>query len=207
MKLHYQTSALAISLCALSFSANAAAITGVTAEYSSSSGNFNNLGASAANYNVNAIVDGTGLTGATHDNTFSSNSFLHDNNVTDGTIDIDLGAVYNVESLLVWNYNSHGTINRGFDSADVSVSADGITYSSAGSLSFAQANDPNTPGEAITFSSAGIQHVRLENITLHDGLATGGIGEIQFYSEPVPEPGSFALMGAVVGLLGVRRRR
>lgn len=202
--------AIGISALCLSTSLHAAVITGVTAEFTSTNSDFNSItGGNASSYNVNNIVNGTGLTGTTHTNSFGS-SMLHDNDITeaDATIIFNLGGVYNVESLNVWNYNSSGTTNRGLKTVTVETSTDGLTYGTPGTLTFAQANNPNSPAEVVAFSASGVQFIKFTNLTTHAGASssTGGLSEIQFVAQ-VPEPSSLALLGLGFSSLMLRRRR
>lgn len=133
---------------------------------------------------------------------------------TDQSITFDLGSVYLVGAMTIWNYNEVNYTARGIASANVFVSRDNVTYSLARSISLAQA-----PGTTATDFSQSVtlngfaRYVRFGNITnfVGDDDTYTGLSEVQFMAGQaiaIAEPGSMLLLGmGVTGLLIGRRVR
>jgi hypothetical protein len=104
--------ALALSM----FSANADVITGVAATATTES-----LYRTASN-----LVDGSGLTGNQHGTYANTWMWLSSNTVPQSVV-FDLGALYNVSQLKVWNYNEAGFWEGG-DLVNLGANAVSVTY-------------------------------------------------------------------------------
>ncbi len=126
------------------------------------------------------------------------------------TLTFDLGAAYELESLVLWNgaeawagvyYN-----NRGLESFTMSFSTDNVTFGDAVAV------DPTIIGEIPDFAAEtfAIPNVTAQYVMFSDLVNGGGggyaeISEVKFVA--VPEPATFgmvALFGG--GILFIRRR-
>lgn len=173
-------------------------------------------------------VDGSGLDTSnanpllwTHDNGFPNgggseffwHSIIHDatNSADDVFITYDLGAVFDVNSVLVWNFNAvfsgGDETNRGFNQYDLSVSADNVTFTEIvtdGTLNQAGGTTAESVQTINVAGSAnGVRYIRIDADSNFGGVVTG-LSEVRF--DVVPEPGSLALLG-MGGLALLRRRR
>lgn len=133
-------------------------------------------------------VNGSGLVGRLHTaNSPSGNMWLSASGDVSPTFDVDLGGVYHVDDLRVWNYNENfnGTllVNRGVALADVYIAgADGI-YAATPVLSGVEL-DP-APGALSDFSQVvslgGVQarYVRLAVTANHGDASFTGLSEVK----------------------------
>lgn len=133
-------------MCALAlsiFSANADIITGVTATATTES-----LSSTAFN-----LVDGSGLTGNLH-GTFPNGQMWLSGATTPQSVVFDLGAVYDVSQLKVWNYNEAGDSPNPGD-ALVNLGANAVSVTCGTTLSgFTLGGATGTVGSITSFAKA-----------------------------------------------------
>ena len=112
---------LTLGLLNAAASIQAAPITAVTAG--------TNMG-NAGGTNISQIVDGSGLsaylTSATHATGQTTNDWIG-KGIT-GTITFDLGGLYTLDGMAVWNFNAGNTL--GVNALTVTASTDGVAFSS-----------------------------------------------------------------------------
>jgi hypothetical protein len=199
----YQRSAATL-VVALAFSAathlEAAVITdGVTATASSQLTSFNR-------HAINA-VNGSGLTDGMHSNNPHQTMWLttvpgFGGADTDPWYRVDLGAIYELVSFQVWNYNESGQLGRGVNAVDFLISSDGSSFTPAGTFTFAQGSGQNSyTGQSFPF----IQTARYVLLDINSNWGGDGYGlsEIQFTQ--IPEPAVLGLLG--LGMMSLMRRR
>ena len=150
---------------------------------------------------INA-VNGSGLTGNDHTNDFN-HMWLSQSGDTTGTFEVDLGAVYNVDTIEVWNYNEVGGppfTQRGVQGGSLDIATSFGAYASAGATLFAQA--PGTAGdfsESFPFGGTAVRFLRLNIGSNYGDTGFTGLSELRFsgalapgQSLPVPVVGATA---------------
>jgi hypothetical protein len=175
------------------------------------------------------VVDGTGMTGtgitATH-NTDGLDMWLGGNIVAwPKWFRVDLGASYDLENMLVWNY--HRVDSDSFSFSGIGVNQVDIYYSTnsaanasdftglewsllgtAGTRTFTEA--PETPvamtyNDDISLTGVTARVIGLDIKSNHGYPADfAGLSQLQFYE--VPEPATMSLL-AIGGIALIRRRR
>lgn len=134
------------------------------------------------------------------------------------TVDFDLGNIYDVDSLVLWNFNVHvgstDETNRGVNGFNLIASVnstfgDGDDVNFNGLTATEGGGTNSEAGQVFNMTGAnGVQHVRIDVQTNYGGPKTG-LSEVRFTGTLVPEPAS-ALMASLAGMIGVavfRRRR
>jgi hypothetical protein len=165
------------------------------------------------------IIDGSGLSGGQHTNAppdgqifwLSTGTCCGGVEDVDPSVTFDLGAVYTINSIHVWNYNEVNLPNRGVNDVSIEFGTSAALGSTVlGITNFAIASgQPTDAGEEFnTFAPFDAQFIKFDINSNHgDPNIFYGLSEVQFDGVLVPEPGSLALLGLCgLGLL-LRRRR
>ena len=190
----------------------AAPIIGVTASASVPAG---------GGSDISHIVDGSGLfdgntglpiftTGALHGRAAADSTFVSGGAVpvTTGSIVFDLGGLYALDGMAVWNFNG-GDNTVGVKDLVVLGSIDGVNFTpidGAPNLFAMGAVAAPELAELFSFSSSAA-FVRFDIGSTY-GNSDFGLSEVMFTGIPVPEPSSLALLaGGVAILFLVRRHR
>jgi hypothetical protein len=128
----------------------------------------------------------------------------HNNPITD--ITFNLGAEYDLESVLFWNYAESGNTDRGIKSVTASFSSDGLSFTGATTLNFAEAGGLPVAVETVSMVASDVQYVKFTDFDDHGGGNLAGFSEIRFTA--IPEPSSAAaLLGFGALACALRRRR
>jgi hypothetical protein len=194
---------LATALVALN-AASAQLITGVTATATSElfEGPFDRRAIHAA--------DGSGLDMAGVNHGIGEGTVWEtDNNPrdTDPAITFDLGGLYSLGMMRVWNFpESQPAVRR----ADIQISLDGSMFTSIGERTFAL---PTNPSQDFSLGNVPARFVRfdiLENgggAQFPGGQAFVGLAEVRFFGLLVPEPGTMAFALLACAFLAMCRFR
>jgi hypothetical protein len=178
------------------------------------------------------LVDATGLFADNHSTTPDPTMWLSDGvgfggdpgDDGDPEVVFDLGGVYDVGSVRIWNYNEINHRHRGVKDLEILVSLDGVSYDSMGNFTLFEAPgvDNVDYSETLPINASDVQFVKFDILSNYNGAIYPndpsdyddngfvGLSEVRFYSGLVPEPSAVVML--VVGLLGLgwygwRRRR
>jgi len=144
---------------------------------------------------VEHIVDGSGLADEDRDGLLEHDEhpetmWLSEQGRTGGWVEFDLGRVYELGSILVWNYNERGHTKRGIKTADISVWTQGTGWQKiCDDFEFAEAEGSFDYDEPILveFNGAKTQKVRFDDLAnLGDGDYIG-LSEVRFFQSWGPE--------------------
>jgi len=142
-----------------------------------------------------------------HHPTFKDDCYSSENNYFGNgvIIDVDLGAVYNVEHMVIWNGNVNaGNSDSGIKDTDILLS-ENADFSNAVTFSLVidAADNPIDP-YVIDFPAAvSARYVRMDVSTNHGNLGHYNVSEVAF--DIVPEPLSLLLIG-MGGLFVIRNK-
>ena len=128
----------------------------------------------------------------------------HNNPITD--ITFNLGAAYDLESVLFWNYNENGNTQRGISSVTASFSTDGLSFTGATTLNFAESSGLPIAGETVSMVASDVQYVKFTDFANHGDTVLAGFSEIRFTAIPEPATTSM-LLGLGASLMVFLRRR
>lgn len=170
-------------------------------------------------------IDSSGLNGnGAHDSNADLSMWLSNGNVdNDGMPDItwDLGDVYTVTGLHLWNYNpadSNPLWRSGVKETTILTSMTGAAGSYTalpGTFTFTGAPGADGYlGEDYSLPTFSARYVKFDIISNFGGLdqfpdiirKAVGISEIRFQGGTVPEPASLSLVALAASVLGLRRR-
>jgi hypothetical protein len=154
-------------------------ITGITASASST----------ASGYSAQNTVNGSGLTGdlATTDTT-TTQWLSVVSPTTPPWIEYDLGSVYKVAEMWVWNSNNsfEWAINCGLKSVTIQYSANGTDWAKLGDYEFAQGTSAAnyTHNTTVNFTGVAARKVRI-TANSNFGGKQYGLSEVRFYYIPI----------------------
>ena len=169
---------------------------------------------------ISHIVDGSGLfdpvtglsiyaTGALHGRAAADSTFVSGGAVpvTSGSITFDLGGLYALDGIAIWNFNGFNEV--GVKDVIVLGSTDGINFTvidGAPSQFAIGANAAAEAGELFSFSRTA-SFVRLDVLSAY-GSFDFGLSEVMFTGSPaVPEPSSLVLVASGMVTLALSRKK
>jgi len=157
-------------------------------------------------YNVNNLINGNGLVGTDHTGNWENKWLL--NGTTTGTVTFDLGSLFKVGSSTVWNYGP-GCCGDGRSVKDlgVSVSTDGINFSSSGNFVLTQPTTDPFPGQNLALNDVNARFVRFSINSNYGDDTYSGLSEVKFYGTAVPEAETYAYALVGLGVVGLALRR
>ena len=203
--------ALAMGAALVAAPASAAVITPVTATAS-------NTFTHGGSYKAENLINGSGLVGDLHDDHYG-NMWMTDLSTDQATLTFDLGGLYKLSSIDVWNYNFGeevfaSTLDRAAKAFTLAISTDGVTYTEILAGEFARGTGELLGAETFGLSGAA-RFVQLnlsgnhQQLPEYYGYSPLGLSEVRFAGSAVPEPATWAMMIAGFGLAGsaIRARR
>lgn len=181
----------------------------------------------SSSFSINNTIDQSGLSsgfvsGVTDFDTYLALNPTHfpdagfewftSQGVTSAQVDYNLGSIYNIDKLALWNEEG-----AGIGAFDIFTSNDNVTFNLllAGLMPISNPLNSSYSAQVFSFNSTLAQYVRL-NITgcpqadkIFDGCA---IGEVAFSVNDgdvnaVPVPAALPLMASALGIFGIARRR
>ncbi len=144
---------------------------------------------------VEHIVDGTGLADEDKDGLLEhgetpEDMWLSETSPTNSWIEFDLGGVYELGSILVWNYNERGQTKRGVKGADISVWTTETGWQKIlDDFEFAEAEgsfDYDEP-TLVKFDGVKAQRVRFDDLFSFGDEDYVGLSEVRFFQMRGPE--------------------
>lgn len=163
------------------------------------------------------VVDGSGLSGDSllhaQLNTSTNNSWQTSTGGGTANIEFDLGAVYDLEDLHIWNLNFYSPYNgRGAKSVNIYTSLDATNWTLEENREFSMASglDGDTGFHVNALNWADARYVQFDILSNWGGFDNAGhvgLSEVRFFGNAVPEPARVLLL--LSGLAGtmLRRRR
>jgi len=159
-----------------------------------------------------------------------SAQLVGDNTLTSQFVAFDLGAVYDLTGVYLWNYNQDdhgGTLDlsdRGVQQFSIQVSDDadltsaiwtglagGPTCTAPRAPAAAFENNPpyyNEPAHLVSFAAEDVRLVRLNVLSNYGSLGWVGLSEVRFEGALVPEPAALLLAGVgLAAAMGMRLPR
>jgi len=144
---------------------------------------------------VEHIVDGSGLADGDEDSLLEheetpENMWLSEQGRTGGLVEFDLGGVYELGSILVWNYNERNRTRRGIRKADISVWIQNSGWQKIfDDFEFTEAEGSFDYDEPILVRFDGVkaQRVRFDDLTNLGDDEYIGLSEVQFFEMRGPE--------------------
>jgi len=204
-----KTLALSCALAALAIATPAAALT-VTPVGVTASDTFPFFG----QYKAENLINDSGLTDGLHDANYA-NMWMTDLSVDEATLVFDLGGIYALSSLQVWNYNFGveefaSTLDRAANAFTLAISSDGVNFTQVLAGNFSRGTGGPLAAETFAFTGEA-RYVQLNLDGNHQrypetyGYSPIGLSEVKFGA--VPEPSTWALLIAGFGASGAMLRR
>jgi hypothetical protein len=157
-------------------------------------------------YNVQNLINGAGLSGGLHDNSFS-HMWLASS--ATATVTFDLGSTFSLSDVQIWNYNSTISLNRSTQDLTVLISNDGVNYTTFNSFTLPEGTGSPISATDLNLTGAAGEFVELD-LTSNYGTSLIGLSAVQFDGTAVsatPEPTSAILLCSGIGVLAWTRRR
>ena len=170
-----------------------------------------------ANYDVNNLINGSGLSGGKHD-THWGNMWQTSWDDVPHWLVFDLGQKVSLQSTSIWQYAADFSYpwyetDRGVQDLGISISLDGVTFTPVTEVvldrQILNADNRSTPFAAQLVALTGdARYVRFDLNSNFSDTPWTGLSEVRF-NGAVPEAATWAMMIMGFGLVGsaMRRRR
>jgi hypothetical protein len=151
-------------------------------------------------YPPERVIDGSGLVNDLHATDPDTMWRTEGLDAASAWIQFDFDKVYELQQMVVWNYNSdfESLLGWGFRDVTVEYSADGTSWSRLGDFVFNQSpgRDDYASDIAVAFGGIPVRQVKLTVTSNWGGMGTFGLSEVRFLSipafarQPQPAPGA-----------------
>lgn len=155
------------------------------------------------------VVDGrTTDTGTGYDWSFWLSA---QSQVTNQWVQVDLGQLYGISSVILYDTHNRGYNDRGTENYHVALSSNGISFTTVGSGTFTNAEWLNQTADTLNLASVtNARYVRFYADSAY-GSGSAGLAEIQVMGDTpvsaVPEPATAALAGLALLIPALRRKQ
>lgn len=145
-------------------------------------------------------------TSPTHDVFANGNAWASADGVLSGVIDYDLGALYEIDGVALWNQDE--AASQGIDSFDIFTSDNSLFVGAVNVGSF-NASDASRLVQTFALAPSVGEFVRLQIHSNHGSTCCVTLGEIALdvSASTVPEPATLALLSLGLAGLGFSRRK
>jgi hypothetical protein len=150
---------------------------------------------SEPNSSATHIFDGSGLADTNRDRLYEHSTkpkdmWLSAKGQTSGDVEFDLGNVYKLELIKVWNYNEKFQTGRGVKKADISVWTPGEGWKKTlnnYTIDQAEGRDDYDEPTVIRLEETSAQKVRFDNLVNYGDPEYVGLSEVQFFEARGPQ--------------------
>lgn len=133
-------------------------------------------------------------------------------------VQVNLGESINISSISVIDTHNRGNNDRGTAGFKLSYSSDGISFSELATSTFSK-NDwtyqtplsfaANVTAQYVRFTATSVFYSLGTHVAASESSSSAGLSELQVFGSaaPVPEPETYAMLLAGLGLMGTIARR
>jgi hypothetical protein len=123
-------------------------------------------------------------------------------------VQVDLGSNFNISNVTLFDTHNRSYNDRGTNEFSISLSTDGNNFQNVASDSFSYSEWVNQTAKSVDIAPSVGRYVRFNVVSPYGGQSAG-LAEMQVYGSvaAVPEPETYAMLLAGLGLMGTIARR